>query len=258
MAQTREDLLLLDRVHQGADIAAHSEILFGGMQVAGAPFYGLYRECLEATRTQPKSWKVFRRAQRAYIFARYVERFALQGGPMVECGVFNGFSALLACRVLERLRPGYRGAELFLVDSFAGLSAPAREDFVAINDASGGAALAPSHPQGHFAVGLDVVMPRFAKYPEVSFVRGWIPPVLAALPERRWSFVHIDVDLHEPTLACLEYFIPRMAPGGVIVNDDFSSPLFPGGGRAWMTWFDAHPAPYIVLDSGQSVYVAPG
>ncbi len=258
MAQTHEDLLLLDRVHEGADIATHSKILLEGLQVSGRPFFPIYRQCLEATRTPVKSWKVFRRAQRAYTFARYVDHLALRGAPMVECGVFNGFSALLACRVLGAVRPGYRGEDLYLVDSFEGLSAPREEDLVEVADGGGRPTRIASHPQGYFAVGLPLVRSRFADYPEVGFIKGWIPQALQDLPERKWGLVHIDVDLYEPTLACLEYFHGRMAPGGVILNDDFSSPLFPGANRAWMQFFERHPAPFIVLDSGQSVYMAPG
>ena len=254
--QTRADLLILDKLHQGADIAAHSKILLDGLHVADRPFFPIYRECVEATNTLNRSWKVFRRAQRAYTFARYVEHLALKG-PMVECGVFNGFSALLACRVLGAVRPGFRGEDLFLVDSFEGLSAPRQEDLIEVPGDDGRAALVPSYPQGHFAVGLPVVRSRFGEFPEVSFVKGWIPQALDALPERKWAFVHIDVDHYEPTLACLEYFHGRMAPGGVILNDDFSSPLFPGAQRAWMQFFEKHPSPYVVLDSGQSVYMAP-
>ncbi len=42
------------------------------------------------------------------------------------------------------------------------------------------------------------------------------------LPERRFSFVHLDVDLYESTLAGLEYFYPRLIPGGVILSHDYS------------------------------------
>jgi len=50
----------------------------------------------------------------------------------------------------------------------------------------------------------------FPRLPGVRFERGFIPDVLSRLPETRWAFVHIDVDLNEPTLACLEYFYPRL------------------------------------------------
>ena len=258
MAQPREDpLSLMERVHRGADIQAHGEILLGGLRVAERPFLPLYLECLRATETRPLSWKILRRAQRAYHVARYVERVVPPGGAMVECGVFQGFSALLACRVRQAVEPGFKGRGLHLVDSFEGLSAPGDEDLIQVMDRDGRVARRPSHERGFFAVDLPTVRARFGDFPDVAFVKGWIPESLAQLPEQRWSFVHIDVDLYEPTRGCLEYFYPRMAPGGVILNDDFASPLFPGGGKAWVEFFDKVAAPYVVLDTGQSAYMRP-
>ena len=79
--------------------------------------------------------------------------------------------------------------------------------------------------------------------------------MFASLPDQNWSFVHIDVDLFEPTRAGLEYFVPRMVKGGVIINDDFGSPLFPGGGLGWQDYCQKNSLSYAVLDSGQSVFI---
>jgi len=111
------------------------------------------------------------------------------------------------------------------------------------------------HGKGRFNVDMAAVMSRFSEFPGIAFLKGWIPPVLDELPERTWSFVHIDVDLYEPTMACLEYFFPRLAPGAVIVNDDFGSPMFPGGRTSWKNFFEKKNLSYVVLDTGQSVYI---
>jgi O-methyltransferase len=63
--------------------------------------------------------------------------------------------------------------------------------------------------------------------------RGDAAVTVNALPDRRWALVHLDVDLYDPTLACLRYFGPRMAAGGVIVLDDFGAPSCPGIERAY-------------------------
>ncbi len=258
MSQPREDpLSLMDRVHRGADIRAHGDILLGGLRVVERPFLPLYLDTLRTTDTSPLSWKVLRRAQRAYHLARYVERVVTPGGAMAECGVFQGMSALLACRVRQAVEPGFRGAGVFLVDSFEGLSEPGADDMIDVMDRSGQVSRRPSHERGFFKVDPDAVRSRFAAFPGVTFVKGWIPEILSQLPEQRWAFVHIDVDLYEPTRGSLEYFYPRMAPGGVILNDDFASPLFPGGGKAWIEFFDRAGAPYVVLDTGQAAYMRP-
>ena len=94
-----------------------------------------------------------------------------------------------------------------------------------------------------------------SSFPEVRYHKGWIPEVLETLPEQEWAFVHIDVDLYEPTLGCLEYFVPRMVKGGCILNDDFSSPMFPGGYSGWREYCERHGLSYVILDSGQSVLI---
>ncbi len=91
-----------------------------------------------------------------------------------------------------------------------------------------------------------------AAFPDAALLKGWVPDVFAELPETKWAFVHLDLDLYEPTLAGLEYFWPRLVPGGVIVNDDYLSDLFPGAGIAWDEFCAAHGVGSAVLDTGQA------
>ena len=93
----------------------------------------------------------------------------------------------------------------------------------------------------------------FHDFPGVRFHRGFIPQVLSQLPDTRWAFAHIDVDLHEPTLASLEYFYPRMVKGGVIVCDDYGSKLFPGARKAWESYCGENAIAFVTLETGQSV-----
>jgi O-methyltransferase len=69
--------------------------------------------------------------------------------------------------------------------------------------------------------------------------------------------VHVDVDLYEPTRACLEYFYPRMAAGGIILCDDYGTPAFPGARRAWLEFCEGAKLGFIALPTGQSVLVKP-
>jgi hypothetical protein len=39
--------------------------------------------------------------------------------------------------------------------------------------------------------------------------------------EIKYSFVHVDMDIYEPTRAALEFFYKRMNEGGVFVVDDY-------------------------------------
>ena len=253
MPATAPQIQEYDAPRQAAPVDRHLDILFGGIAFGDVPFAALYRECLAETGTDVPEWKLFRRAQRALNLARYFDYSLGVEGARGECGVFRGFSALLACRLAALRDPGFTGAGLHFVDSFEGLSPPTIEDAVGTEIVNGRKVAVSSHGAGHFAVPLDHVQGVLGAYPDAQTHKGWIPEVFAALPEARWSFVHIDVDLHAPTLAALEYFYPRLAPGGVIVNDDYDSPLFPGGKGSWETFCTAHGVPFIALDSGQAV-----
>ena len=53
----------------------------------------------------------------------------------------------------------------------------------------------------------------------------------------KFSLIHIDVDLYEPTLKSLEFFYPRLVEGGIIVCDDYNSKHFSGSKKAWDEFF---------------------
>jgi hypothetical protein len=247
----RGELVKLQEKHaqaaQGADHAFHEATLLDGLMVAGRPFQPLYRACLERSGTGVPPWKRLRRAQRAYQLARYAEAAARIPGNRVECGVLRGMSALLIASIQRAVDPAFEGTGLYLVDSFEGLSAMHPADAVAENRYS--------MKQGDFATPVELVRGVMGVFPGCKVLKGWIPGALEALPEGQWAFVHLDVDLYEPTLGALEYFLPRLAAGAVVVNDDYASPLFPGAGQAWDECLGRRKLPFVVLDSGQAVFV---
>ena len=237
--------------HADEMTAYHLDVLFAGVTVGSFDFKTLFTECMQTTRTIVPRWKVPLRAQRALNLARYYLRSLEVDGARVECGTLRGFSALMLCRVHKAMQADFTGAGLHIVDSFEGLSEPRSED--AVRSASG--ELTYPAGKGIMACPMEHVQGVLADFPDVSFHKGWIPEALKALPEAKWSFVHIDVDLYAPTLGCLEYFLPRLARGGIVVNDDYASPMFPGGGIAWDEHCRRHGLAYAALDTGQAVLV---
>ena len=248
----RSALLELLRKHeqaqQGGDFSFHEAALLDGLVVAGMPFQPFYRAALERSGTEVPPWKRLRRAQRAYQLARYAEASAGVAGNRVECGVLRGLSALLVASTLRAADRAFDGKGLFLVDSFEGLSAMHPADAVAKSTFS--------MRQGDFGnTSVEHVRGVMADYPGCEILKGWIPQVLQTLPECEWAFVHLDVDLYAPTRGALEYFLPRLADGAVVVNDDYASPAFPGAGQAWDECMSERKLPFAVLDSGQAVFV---
>ncbi len=240
-----------NRVQSGTPVNFHLKTMFSNFKIAGLDFLSLYNQCMSSTGTSAPSWKTYRRAQRALILGQYFDYSLSVEGRKAECGVLRGFSALFTNQIAQTRDKSWTGGNYHLIDSFEGLSEPDLKDAIF----SGNQPPVVSHQAGHFAVPLIEVKKNLTSFPNLNFHKGWIPDIFASLPEDKWSYVHIDVDLYRPTLQSLEYFFPRMATGGVIINDDYSSPLFPGGGSGWEEFFDKVKKPYTVLDTGQAIFI---
>jgi predicted O-methyltransferase YrrM len=70
-------------------------------------------------------------------------------------------------------------------------------------------------------------------------IKGWFPSAYEGLEDRRWRFIHLDVDLYEPTRVALEMLWPKLVPGGVMVFHDYENSGFPGVKLAVDTFFSA-------------------
>jgi predicted O-methyltransferase YrrM len=153
-------------------------------------------------------------------------------GDIVECGVHIGSSAYAMCWTFERMgqRRTYHG-----FDSFEGLSPPG------VNDGTHWEAGSLTSPE-------SVARTNLAEY-DVNLYRGWIPDRFDEVVGRPIAVTHIDVDLEEPTRQSLDFFYPRIAPGGLIVIDDYGAATCPGATLAVDRYMADKPEPVISLAS---------
>lgn len=250
-----EELRALKDLHERSPIELHNDILFGDIKLEGAGLLDLFNACIDDTDTAVSPWKIFARIQGAANLARYFLHSLRLDGARAECGVFQGFSALFVCRAAALKLRGFSGADFHLIDSFEGFPQPQPQDFIPVRLGLDRTGNAPAFKAGDATASFDQVRSAFRDYPDIRFHRGFIPQVFSALPETRWAFAHIDVDLHQPTLESLAFFYPRMVPGGIIICDDYGSKLFPGAHKAWDNYCQEQHLPFVVLETGQSVLV---
>ena len=154
-------------------------------------------------------------------------------GEMAEVGVYQGCSARLIS-----LASG--GVPLHLFDTFRGLPEPEHHERDRMRE-------------GHYAASLESVRAYLADRPHVAFYPGLFPGTAGPVADRRFSFVHLDVDLRAGTLACLEFFYPRMLPGGIIVTHDYS--YLDGVRAAFDTFLAGRRERAIELPSSQAMIV---
>jgi hypothetical protein len=156
-------------------------------------------------------------------------------GDTAECGVFKGASSYLICEANKRAAPK-RTHHIF--DSFEGVSAPSSED----ND---------YWTKGDLSVSEEIARENLAPFiNSVKFYKGWIPTRFNEVISRAFSFVHIDVDMHDPTRDSLAFFYDRMNDGGIILCDDYGSALCPGATKACDDFLADKPEKMISLADG--------
>lgn len=213
-------------------------------------FSGIRQESLRRTSTPDGGAKS---AEKLYNTLQFFKAASNLKGNVAECGVFRGLSSYVFCRYLQLSQPGYTGQGIVLFDSFEGLSTPTIED-----DVTADAFIDREHRQkGAFHGGLQTVRNTLRDFPAVTYHPGWIPKVFEAVPEAAYSFVHIDVDLYDPTKGAIEYFFPRLVLGGIIVCDDYGFLHWPGAKRAIDEYCLPRGIPVIPLTTGQCVVIKP-
>jgi O-methyltransferase len=92
----------------------------------------------------------------------------------------------------------------------------------------------------------------------ISFVdiyKGWIPDRFHEVADRRFCFVHIDVDLYQPSLDSIAFFYPRMEPGAIIVLDDYGFESCPGVTAAIDKFMEGKPEPVVNVSAGGALII---
>jgi hypothetical protein len=98
--------------------------------------------------------------------------------------------------------------------------------------------------------GIEEVRDALCEFSDVQFHAGWIPDRFDEVKDQRFSFVHIDVDLAEPTRESLAFFYPRMEAGGIIACDDYGISTCPGATQAIDHYLADKPEKMLPLPDG--------
>lgn len=200
----------------------------------------LLEECRPYTMVSP---------ERMMATADAVEHVVRRGvpGALVECGVWRGGSVLAMIRTLQRL--GVADRDVFLCDTFRGMTAPSAEDTSdfdppaeeTFEQATATGDRAWSGLFGEQVFGLDQVHALIddSGYPadRVHFVVG---DVLETLPDGapdEIAVLRLDTDWYDSTRHELECLYPRLGRGGVLIIDDYGH--WQGAKKAFDDYFDS-------------------
>jgi hypothetical protein len=157
-------------------------------------------------------------------------------GDVAEVGVYRGGTAMLLSRAA--------GPEcaVHLFDTFSGMPIPDADRDL--------------HGAGDFAdTSVDNVRRLLSSQENIRLYPGWFPETGAAVADRSFRLVHVDVDIYRSVLDCCQFFYERLLPAGVFVFDDYGWTSTPGARAAVDEFFATRPEHPIYLPTGQAVVV---
>lgn len=175
-------------------------------------------------RCKPYTMTSLERMAALYDAVRYLEANRI-AGDFVECGVWRGGSSMNMALTL--LASGGATRDLYLFDTFAGMSEPTANDV----DVHGRVAqrkfdaMATGEVNEWCYSSLEEVTAnlRSTGYPEhrLRFVRGKVETTIPAQAPERIALLRLDTDWYESTYHELAHLFPRLVPGGVLILDDY-------------------------------------
>ena len=170
----------------------------------------------------------------AYQIFMAVKRTEKINGDIAEVGSYRGGSAKL-------ISEAKGNKTLHLFDTFEGLP-----DLCHHDDPK-------QFQKGNYSASFEDVKKYLNKYPHIHFYKGLFPSTAKPIENKNFSFVHLDVDLYEATLASIKFFYPRMNKGGIIISHDYIS--VPGVRKAFDDFFKDKPEPIIEMSGSQCLIV---
>ena len=148
-------------------------------------------------------------------------------GDIVECGVFKGGSSMAMAMTL--LDCGESNRNLYLYDTFSGMSEPTSEDL----SFGGGDANTKFKEKELKDIGgsdwcyspLEEVQSNMerTRYPRerIYFVKGKVEDTIPDTLPEKIAILRLDTDWYESTKHEMEHLFPRLVNGGILIIDDY-------------------------------------
>ncbi|WP_131770272.1 TylF/MycF/NovP-related O-methyltransferase [Candidatus Protofrankia californiensis] len=197
-------------------------------------------------------------ADRLLALRAEIERLATDHipGAVIELGCYQGATALWMRAVLDIT--GQRDRPVHVYDSFQGLPEPGPRD-------------PDLFPPGFLRAAPEQVLALHDRWgcTPPAIHPGWFADTLPGQLPEQVALAYLDGDYYNTIRTCLAACVPRLAPGGILIIDDYADPEInpkawnglPGVKAACDDYFGS-PSPLQVLfgdgDLAFGRYIAPG
>ena len=163
----------------------------------------LGKELLKVSRNYPDKVRLYN----FWLQVQHIQNSGVEG-DFAELGVYKGESA----QMLHLMAPD---RNLHLFDTFEGFTG---------TDLLTEKGEAATYSSKNFAdTSINKVLKKIGGNPAKLHIHaGYFPASANGLIDTKYALVNMDADLYNPTRAGLEYFYPRLAPGGIIFIHDYN------------------------------------
>ena len=145
---------------------------------------------------------------RAYVVCWAAAHAANIPGDFVECGVNDGWLSLTMCKFIDF---NLFNKSLFLFDTYNGIPPeqiePREAERAALHD---------------YSECYEKTRVKFAPFQNAKLIRGKIPDTLSDVRIDRVAYLSIDMNIAKPERDAIEFFWPKLSPGGVVILDDYA------------------------------------
>ena len=113
------------------------------------------------------------------------------------------------------------------------------------------------HFKHYFTDCYDFVKQHFAAYNRVHVVRGTVPETLNQVKIDKVAFISIDMNCVLPEVAAAEHFWDRMAPGAVMLLDDYGFVSYEEQKHGFDKFAADKGVEILALPTGQGIIIKP-
>lgn len=134
---------------------------------------------------------------------------------IAEVGVYKGGTSYFIASLMEKLGLQYHQ---YCFDTFEGHAAKDINSDIEI-----------AHMAGAFSdTSFESVQAYLAQFKNVDIYKGRFQDTSHHVQDAHMHFVHLDMDIYEPTIFAMKFFNDKLVKGGVMLMDDYGFETCPG------------------------------
>lgn len=173
-------------------------------------------------------------------------------GDYVECGVNAG---VISSAIMEYLGWNSLSKNFYLFDTFAGID----PRFVTEEEKRAGKLEYNKRilESGGYATDVEQVKKNFLEWNNVTIIKGTVPESLSQVIIQKVAFLHLDMNCANPEYAALQHFWPLMAPGALVLLDDYGFFGFESQKKAMDQFAEEAGIVILSLPTGQGLAIKP-